>query len=629
MTQSAEQASAVCAELGDDRARLLDVLLALRERLGCVDDVAIDTIAARLRLPRVDVAGVVSFYSFLGAEPRGRIVIRLCDDVPDRMAGAERVGAGLEEELGIRFGETTADGRFTLEWTSCIGMSDQAPAALFNDIVVPNLGPGTARRLVREIREHPETADLRRILVREYGDGRNSHDLVRAAVKNNIRRAGPVILAEDTPDQGLRKALAMSPVEVIREVKTARLRGRGGAGFPTGMKWEFTRAGEVGQRYLICNADEGEPGTFKDRVILTERPELLFEGMTIAGYAIGASRGILYLRGEYAYLLPYLEQVLAGRRANGLLGDRVCGKPGFAFDIRIQMGAGAYVCGEETALISSCEGQRGDPKNRPPFPAQRGYLGRPTSVNNVETLCCVARILELGSAWFASIGSRRSTGTKLLSISGDCTRRGVYEVALGTPLRAVLEMCGADEPIAVQVGGPSGRMVGPPLFDREICFDDLATGGALVVFGPGRDPLAIASQYLAFFVHESCGYCTPCRVGNVLLKERLDRIRAGRGEAADLDYLESLGRTVKTASRCGLGQTSANPVLSTLENFRPAYEALLVTPAAGMQPGFDLTARLAEAAAMTGRAPTSGAPAGGAPISGRTPELSASERVSR
>jgi [NiFe] hydrogenase diaphorase moiety large subunit len=544
---------------------------------------------------------VVSFYSFLRSEPRGRVVIRLCNDVPDMMVGAEKVAEGLEEELGIRFGETTPDGGFSLEWASCIGMSDQAPAALFNDVVVPNLGPGAARRLVRELRAHPEVADLRRLLVREYGDGGNSHDLVRSSVKNNIRRAGEVILADMAPGAGLGKALAMTPAEVIREVKTARLRGRGGAGFPTGMKWEFARAADAGRRYLVCNADEGEPGTFKDRVILTERPDLLFEGMTIAGYAIGASQGLLYLRGEYAYLRGYLEHVLADRRALGLLGERVCGKPGFAFDIRIQMGAGAYVCGEETALLSSCEGLRGDPKNRPPFPAQRGYLGKPTSVNNVETLCCVPRILQMGSGWFASLGSRKSTGTKLLSVSGDCTRRGVYEVTLGTRLRAVLEMCGADEPAAVQVGGPSGQMVGPADFDREICFDDLATGGALVVFGAGRNPLEIASRYLAFFIHESCGYCTPCRVGNVLLKERLDRILAGRGEPADLDYLQSLGQTIKSASRCGLGQTSPNPVLSTLRSFRPAYEALLATPADGAQRGFDIAARLAEASALTGR----------------------------
>ncbi|MEO8195885.1 MAG: NAD(P)H-dependent oxidoreductase subunit E [Thermoanaerobaculia bacterium] len=611
MPTTAETAVAtICASFGHDRARLLDILQSVQRQLGCVGDAAIDALAADLGMPRVDVAGVVSFYSFLTTKPRGRIVIRLCDDVPDRMLGADRVGSGLEEELGIRFGETTPDGLFTLEHASCIGMSDQAPAALFNDVVVPNLGPGAARRLVDEIRQHPEAPDLRRLLVREYGDGQNAHDLVRSAVQNNLRRAGEVIFAERTANAGLAKALAMSPAEVIRQVKTARLRGRGGAGFPTGMKWEFARAAASDQRYLICNADEGEPGTFKDRVILTERPDLLFEGMTIAGYAIGASRGLLYLRGEYAYLRDYLEDVLARRRAAGLLGENICGKPGFDFDVRIQLGAGAYICGEETALISSCEGLRGDPKNRPPFPAQRGYLGKPTAVNNVETLCCVPRILEMGSGWFASIGSRKSTGTKLLSVSGDCTRRGVYEVPLGTRLAVVLEMCGAEDPLAVQVGGPSGQMVGAADFAREICFDDLATGGALVVFGAGRDPLAIAAQYLAFFIHESCGYCTPCRVGNVLLKERLDRILAGAGEAADLDYLQTLAGTVKTASRCGLGQTSPNPVLSTLRSFRPLYEARLTTPAEGRQAGFDLAARLAEAGRLTGRRPV-GFEAGG------------------
>ncbi|HSM51101.1 MAG TPA: NAD(P)H-dependent oxidoreductase subunit E, partial [Thermoanaerobaculia bacterium] len=341
MSASLQEAVApVCESYGRDRTRLLDILLAVQQRLGGIDDRAIDAVAAELAIPRVDVAGVVSFYSFLAPGPRGRTVIRLCNDLPDLMMGAEKVAAGLEEELGIRFGETTPDGRFTLEWASCIGMSDQAPAALFDDVVVPSLTPGAARRLVTELRRQGDAGDLRRVLVREYGDGANAHDLVRAAVKNNVRRAGEVIFAPMEPGAGLGKALAMSPAEVIREVKTARLRGRGGAGFPTGMKWEFVRAADGPQRYLICNADEGEPGTFKDRVILTERPDLLFEGMTIAGYAIGAKEGILYLRAEYAYLHRFLQDVLAKRRQAGLLGKDAGGKAGFTFDIRIQLGAG-------------------------------------------------------------------------------------------------------------------------------------------------------------------------------------------------------------------------------------------------------------------------------------------------
>jgi len=600
-TTREEVVSTICQAYGKDRGRLLDIARDVQEKLGCVDGKSVNRIAEELSIPRVEVESLVSFYSFLYSELKGQVRISLCNDVPDRMKGADRIAAELEEELGIQVGETTPDGRFSLQYASCIGQSDQAPAALVNDLVVPRLGPATARTGVQILKERGEFKDLQRLLIRDYGDGNNAHDLVRSASNNNLRRAGEVIFAEMQRGAALERALAMSPVEVIREIKTSRLRGRGGAGFPTGMKWEFTRAAEGDRRFLICNADEGEPGTFKDRVILTERPDLLFEGMTVGGYAIGAEEGLVYLRAEYAYLRGFLEHVLAERREQGLLGKSVCGREGLNFDIRIQMGAGAYICGEETALISSCEGLRGDPKNRPPFPAQQGYLGKPTSVNNVETLCCVARILERGSGWFASIGSQGSTGTKLLSISGDCMKPGVYEVPFGIRLREVFEMCDAEDPMAAQVGGPSGQMVGEADFDRTICFDDLATGGSLMVFGRDRDVLEIATQFMQFFIHESCGYCTPCRVGNVLLKERLDRILAGRGELADLDYLQQLGESIKMASRCGLGQTSPNPVLSTLENFRPAYEERLSDPVEGEHSSFDIHSALSTAQALTGR----------------------------
>jgi [NiFe] hydrogenase diaphorase moiety large subunit len=367
------------------------------------------------------------------------------------------------------------------------------------------------------------------------------------------------------------------------------------------MTWEFSAAAEGDCRYVICNADEGEPGTFKDRVILTEKPDLLFEGMTIGGYAIGAECGILYLRGEYAYLRPFLGEVLNKRRQAGLLGKDVLGKQGFDFDIRIQMGAGAYICGEETALISSCEGLRGDPKNRPPFPAQKGYEEKPTVVNNVETFCCVARILDKGPGWFAQIGSKGSPGTKLLSVSGDCRRPGVYELPFGLRVRELLERAGAEDAAAVQIGGPSGQMIGRDDFERSICYDDLATGGSVMIFGPDRDVLQVAEKFMEFFVEESCGYCTPCRVGNVLLLEKLQDILAGRGAVEDFEYLQSLGETVKTASRCGLGQTSPNPILSTLKNFRDAYEARMAKEPSVLRPSFDINAALADASAIAGR----------------------------
>jgi [NiFe] hydrogenase diaphorase moiety large subunit len=590
----------ICEAFGNDRSRLMDIVIATQRSLGSVDGPAMEEIARRVGITRVEVEGVVSFYAFLSRRPKGKVVIRLCDDVIDMMMGAARVAQGFEEELGISFGETTPDGRFSLEWTSCIGMSDQAPAALINDVVVPDLGRGKDRRLVAFLRRQEDLSDLSKLLVPSYGDGNNSHDLIRSAVENNIRLPGPVIFGEMEPGAALDRVFSMSPAEVIREIKTSRLRGRGGAGFPTWMQWQFTRAAGGDERYMICNADEGEPGTFKDRVILTERPDLMFEGMTVGGYAVGAREGIVYLRGEYAYLRPWLEHVLARRREAGLLGKEIRGKKGFDFDIRIQMGAGAYICGEETALISSCEGRRGDPKNRPPFPAQQGYLGKPTSVNNCETLCCAARILEMGSGWFSSTGSTGSSGTKLLSISGDCKRPGIYEIPLGIRLREVLEMCGAEDPRAASVGGPSRWMVAPDEFGRTICFDDLATGGALMVFGPERNVVEIASYYMNFFIHESCGYCTPCRVGNVLLKGRLDRLLAGRGAAADIEYLKDLGNTVKLTSRCGLGQASPFPVLSTIENFHASYD-VLTQPTESRQPGFDIQEALAEAKRLTGR----------------------------
>jgi len=587
----------ICESFGNDRRRMMDIVRAVQQQFGCVSGEAMTLIARQVGTHRVEVESVVSFYAFLSARPKGKVVIRLCNDIIDEMAGSERVAKAFSEELGIQFNETTLDGKITLEYTPCIGMCDQAPAALINEVVVTELSTDAARQIVRDLRSHMDPNRL----VHRLGDGNNAHELVHAMVKNNIRKEGPIIFGPINRGEAIRKAIAMTPVEVIRAVKTARLRGRGGAGFPTGMKWEFTRAAPGEKRYVVCNADEGEPGTFKDRVILTERADRVFAGMTIAGYAIGSDEGILYLRGEYAYLREFLEHVLQKRRDDGLLGRNILGKQGFHFDIRIQMGAGAYVCGEETALLSSCEGLRGDPKNRPPFPAQKGYLGCPTVVNNVETLCCVTKILEDGPGTFAEHGSAGSTGTKLLSISGDCKRPGVYEVELGIKLADVLKMAGAEDAMAVQVGGASGQMVGPEGYSRTICFDDLATGGSIMIFGPERNILKVAKRFMDFFIEESCGYCTPCRVGNVLLKERLGQIIEGRGEPGDLKYLQELGEAVKMASRCGLGQTSANPVLTTLKNFRPAYMALVRENATGLQPTFDLRAAVADAEAIVGR----------------------------
>jgi [NiFe] hydrogenase diaphorase moiety large subunit len=588
----------ICGKFGNDKGRLMDILLSVQAESGCIASGALDDIAKSLSISRVEVESVATFYAFFSREQRGRFVIRLCNDIIDQIKGMDRIAAAIRAELGIDFGETTADGLFSLEYTPCIGMCDQAPALLINYKVVTRVSTDMVHEIVQTLRESKNVEQLKLTL----GDGNNSHPLVRSMVVNNLREPGAVVFAPTTPGVALQRALSEQPVELIKIVKASRLRGRGGAGFPAGMKWEFTRAAVGERKFVVCNADEGEPGTFKDRVILTEAAGLMFEGMTIAGYAIGASEGIVYLRGEYAYLLQFLEEILSKRRAAGLLGRDILGKSGFKFDIRIQLGAGAYVCGEETALLSSCEGKAGDPKTRPPFPAQKGYLGMPTVINNVETFCAVARIIENGPGWFTSMGTQGSAGTKVFSVSGDCSSPGVYELPFGITVSDLLARVGATDTQAVQVGGAAGRMIGPAEFGRKLCYDDLATGGSVMVFGQQRDVLAIAHAFMAFFVEESCGYCTPCRVGTSLMFERLGRFLAGNADLADIDYLEKTGKSVKTASRCGLGQTAANPVLSTIQNFRKEYERRVKTNGSVFLSSFDPRRAVAVASGLAGRA---------------------------
>jgi [NiFe] hydrogenase diaphorase moiety large subunit len=589
----------VAAECGNDRTRMMDVVRAVQERLGHVSSEAMEAIARELNTQRVEVEGVVSFYSFLTAHPKGKTTVRLSNCVACKMKGADSVAETLEETFDAKMGESSPDGKVALEWTSCMGMCDQGPAALVNGIPVTYLSSEKVRSMADVLKSGGNPKEL----VRTLGEGRNASELIQSMVINNIRKRGSVIFAEGETGTAIEKAVGMSSQEVIREIKTSRLRGRGGAGFPTGMKWEFTRKAEGDQKFIICNADEGEPGTFKDRVLLTELPELVFEGMAIAGYAVGASHGIMYLRAEYEYLRPYLENVLLDMRNRGLLGCAVKGKQGFDFDIRIQMGAGAYICGEESALIQSCQGERGAPRDRPPFPAQVGYMYKPTVVNNVETFCCAARILEHGAGWFNEKGSGDSSGTKLFSVSGDCQRPGIYELPFGLTVKEFLEEVGGEQAIAIQIGGPSGTCLGKSELDRKICYEDVATGGSMMVFGPERDVLEVASAFMDFFNEESCGWCVPCRVGNVLLQSRLERIRKGNGTEEDITYLQELGETIKKASRCGLGQTSPNPILTTIENFRDRYEAALVKPEDGLLPSFDLEAALGDAVQAQGREP--------------------------
>jgi [NiFe] hydrogenase diaphorase moiety large subunit len=349
---------------------------------------------------------------------------------------------------------------------------------------------------------------------------------------------------------------------------------------------------------VVSNADEGEPGTFKDRILLNSHADTLFEGMTVCGQVIGATKGYLYLRGEYRYMLDALQATLQRRHEAGLLGNNILDS-GFSFDIAIVVGAGAYICGEESALIESIEEKPGIPRIRPPFPVTSGLRGKPTVVNNVETLVAAANIVLHGCQWFETCGTWQSKGSKLLSISGDCARPGVYEYPFGVTVAEILDDAGAENVQAVQVGGPAGRLIAADQFNHHIAFEDIATGGSFMIFDHSRDLLAVIQNFSHFFDHESCGFCTPCRVGTTLLKNGLDKVCNGHGTAHDLDELKRTAALVARRSHCGLGATAPNPIRDGLENFPQLFEAKLLHKE--MEPEFNLDASLEEARQLTHR----------------------------
>jgi [NiFe] hydrogenase diaphorase moiety large subunit len=579
-----------------DPSRVIDMVRDIQKELGQVSAETAAKIAALLNISKVDVEGVVTFYHFFSTARAGTYAVYLNNNIVADMKGRKAVAEAFEKDTGAKFGGTTADGLIGLYETSCIGMNDQEPSAIINGVVFTKLTKAKVKGLVAAMKTGQDIQKM----VKTRGDGANQSKLVRAMVCNNIRKKGPVLFAPFKSGAAIKKAVTWTPEDVIAEIKRSNLLGRGGAGFPTGLKWEFCGREKAFPHYVVCNADEGEPGTFKDRVILTELPHLLFEGMAVAGFAVGAQEGILYLRAEYAYLKAHLEKVLDGLRKKYLLGKNIAGKKGCHFDITIKLGAGAYVCGEESALLESAEGKRGEPRDRPPFPVTFGYRGLPTTVNNVETLCAAARILDRGAGWFKLMGTPKSAGTKVLSVSGDCAKPGVYEVEFGLKVQDLLKMAGAQDAKAVQVGGPSGTCISRGQFERRLCFEDLPTGGSVIVIGPQRDLFEVIHNFMDFFIEESCGWCAPCRAGNILLKKKLEKITSGKGTAKDLQEIESWGKTIKAMSRCGLGQTSPNPILTTLQNFREMYEAM-VSKDKDFISEFDLGEAVKAASSLTGQ----------------------------
>jgi len=584
-----ETLSAVLGRHGRDPHALVQILREVQEQTGWLPRDLLGRVAGELELTLAHVEGVAGFYRFFHTRPVGRYRVLFSNNITDRLLGSVGLMADLCRRLGVAPGQVGGDGLVSVARTSCTGLCDQGPALLVNHRhVITRLDAQRVEQMAELIRTQVPVP------------------LWPAAwfqVDDNIRRADVLLGAPLQPGIAVAAALARGPQATLDELKASNLRGRGGAGFATGLKWELCRNAPGATRVVVCNADEGEPGTFKDRVLLTRHADEVFEGMTVAALVVGARQGLVYLRGEYRYLLEPLQAVLRRRRDQRLIGNAIGGRPGFDFDIAIHAGAGAYVCGEESALIESLEGKRGTPRIRPPFPVERGYLGQPTTVNNVETYVAASHIAVRGGAWWAGIGTPRSTGTKIHSVSGDCARPGIYEYPFGTRIVSILEDCGTRDTQAVQVGGPSGTCLSAFEFGRRIAFEDVPTAGAFMVFDRSRDMFEVARNFAHFFAHESCGFCTPCRVGTELVMRRMDKLAhetgGGRGSRHDIEVLFELDKLMHSTTHCGLGASACNSLRDTIAKFRPAYERHLQS--LHFEPGFDLDAELSVARSMTGR----------------------------
>jgi len=566
--------------------RLLHLLREIQARYHHIPSAAIEQLAELLTISRTHIIGVVEFYSFFHLTPCGHYELLVSDSITDHMLGKIPLLDYLSTKLEVAVGEVRNDGLVSLDNTSCTGMCDQGPAGLINGYALTHLSYARIDQVSDLINQQiPLDKWPTELFLVE--DNIQKTDLLL----NNPIQIGAALIAMF--NRGTQETLA--------EINLSELRGRGGAGYKTAWKWHLCYEGPEDDsfcdvatqrqqtRYVVCNADEGEPGTFKDRVLLNSYAHQVLEGMTLCAAIIGAEQGFLYLRGEYLFLYEKLQNILKERREAGLLGQNILNK-GLNFDIEICLGAGSYICGEESALIESLEGKMGFPRNRPPYPVTQGYLGKPTVVNNVETFLAAASISVHGGEWFAAIGTEKSKGTKLLSICGDCDRPGIYEYPFGTTVQTILNDCGASDVLGIQIGGPSGIFISNHEFERQLGFEDLATGGSFIIFNNHRNILDIVNNFTHFFAHESCGFCTPCRVGTSLLKNQLTKIIEGHGSAGDVVALEELCQIIKKQSHCGLGQTAANPVLTTLSRYPELYHELLKK--ISYEPGFDLDGAL-------------------------------------
>jgi NADH-quinone oxidoreductase subunit F len=595
------------------RDLLLPALHALQDRVGQITQPGMNYVCRRLSVPPAEAYGVATFYALFATRPRPPAVAHVCDDIACRLAGAEEVCSDLERTLGPA-GAAARDGRVGWLRSPCLGLCEQAPAALFTiagetpwrATAAPVDAAGIVARLEASVAgAEPVVGAQHRLAATNGAVGGGAHGAggegagiaaLRAEARASVpqmgepqlqllRRAGmvdPGSLDDYVAHRGylaLHHALAMGPEAVITEVTQSKLVGRGGAAFPTGRKWSAVAAQAAQPHYVVCNADESEPGTFSNRVLMELDPFAVVESMSIEGFATGASTGYLYIRGEYPLAESRIRHAIDAARAAGYLGPSVAGSD-FAFDIEVRRGAGAYICGEETALFESIEGKRGEPRNKPPFPVEVGLFGKPTAVNNVETLVNVLAILEDGpggGARFAAVGTEGSTGPKLFCLSGNVGRPGVYEVPFGTTLRQLIELGqgvpGGRAIRAILLGGAAGVFVGADALDVPLTFEGTRAIGATIgsgvvmVFDETADLVGALRRIAAFFRDESCGQCVPCRVGTVRQEELLSRLADGvavRSRADELALLRDIGQAMRDASICGLGQTASSAIESVM-----------------------------------------------------------------
>ena len=571
-------------EARERRHLLLPALHAAQSRVGWLSEGALNYICTRLSVPPADAWGVATFYALFSTTPRPRRVLHVCDDIACKCAGADALIAGLEKTAGPAYhpptGKHVEVGEYTWMRSPCLGMCDQAPAALLQEAgpmpaerllgatTLDSLGAllrGGAGAAVSPQRRGAPVAGERRLLTARIGD-------VDPTSLDAYRKSGGY--------RALEAALAMGAERVIAEVTASKLLGRGGAAFPTGRKWDAVARQPTRPHYLVCNADESEPGTFKDRILMEGDPFALVESMTIAGFATGCDVGYLYVRGEYPLANERVRGAVEQARMAGLLGENVMGS-GVRFDIEIRRGAGAYICGEETALFNSIEGLRGEPRNKPPFPVQAGLFGKPTVVNNVETLMNVPHIIGMGGAEYARIGTEHSTGTRLFCVSGAVEKPGLYEAAFGITARQLLDMAGGvakgRKLQTVLLGGAAGVFIRPDELNMALTFEGTRAAkatlgsGVFMVVDDATELKPLLLRIAAFFRDESCGQCVPCRVGTVRQEESLHRLAAGKareGVKGEVALLDEVGMAMKDASICGLGQTAYSAVESAIHRLK-------------------------------------------------------------